>query len=193
RAAVVSGSIGLPWAAHAEFMIASGSAAWPLGELLNFGLYPIDGLRAVLGLEVRSVYATVNNSFYAGAADDLSVLAMTFDHGVVATTSVGRAPTKGHPNGYGGDRRMRIMGSHGTLVVDAGGPSLAVYAGGRAEQRYYGAESLSRLIDHLVGVVRGTHQPELGIRDARAALEVVLAARKSAAENRLVTLDGGLT
>ena len=132
RAAVVGGSIGLPWAVHAEFIIANGTAAWPLGELLNFGLYPVDAIRAVLGLEARSVYATSGAFFYDGDADDLSVLALTFERGVIATTSVGRAPTQGHPNGYGGDRRLRIMGSHGTLAVDAAAPSLSVY-GERAD------------------------------------------------------------
>jgi predicted dehydrogenase len=191
RSAVAGGSIGLPWAAHAEFVIAEGTAAWPLGELLNFGLYSVDALRAVLGLEVRSVYATVNGFFYDGATDDLSLLALNFEHGVVATTSIGRAPTTGHPNGYGGDRRLRVMGSHGTLVVDAAAPSLAMYGDRRASRRYYGIESLRGLVDHLVGAVRGQHAPELGVRDARAALEVVLAARTSAAENRVVQLQGG--
>ena len=62
--------------------------------------------------------------FYGGEADDLSVLALNLEHGVIATTSVGRAPTTGHPNGYGGDRRLRLMGSHGTLVLDAARPAL---------------------------------------------------------------------
>ena len=190
RAAVIGGSIGLPWAAHAEFVIANGTAAWPLGELLNFGLYPIDALRAVLGLEVESVYATIGSPFFDGA-DDLSVLALTLEHGVVATASVGRAPTVGHPRGYGGDRRLRVMGSHGTLVVDAGAPALAVYGSGRAEERYYGAESLRALVDHFVAAIRGQQSPELGVSDARAALEVVEAARLSAAANRVVQLEGG--
>jgi predicted dehydrogenase len=191
RSAVAGGTIGLPWAVHAEFIIATGTAAWPLGELLNFGLYPVDAIRAVLGLEARSVYATRGAFFYDGAADDLSVLALTFDHGVIATTSVGRAPTRGHPNGYGGDRRLRVMGSHGTIVVDAAAPSLAVYGGSdRPVQRYYGKESLRGLVDHFVGSVRGEHPPELGPRDARAALDIILAARTSAAENRVVQLNG---
>ena len=59
RAAVAGGSVGLPWAVQAEFIIAAGTAAWPLGELLNFGLYSVDAIRAILGLEVESVYATV--------------------------------------------------------------------------------------------------------------------------------------
>lgn len=188
RAAVAGGSIGLPWAAHAEFVIANGVAAWPLGELFNFGLYVVDALRAVLGLQVRSVYSTVNSLFYGGNPDDFSVLAMNFEHGLIATTSVGRAPTTGHPSGYGGDRRLRVMGSHGTLVVDAAAPALTVYARGRAEQRYYGRESLRGLVDHLVAAVRGDQSPDLGIHDARAALEVVLAARIASAENRLVEL-----
>lgn len=191
RAAVAGGSIGLPWAAHAEFVIANGAAAWPLGELLNFGLYAVDALRAVLGLEVRSVYGTVNSHFYGGKADDFAVLAMNFSHGVIATTSIGRAPTTGHPNGYGGDRRLRVMGSHGTLVVDAAAPALTVYGHGHAEQRFYGVESLRGLVDHFVAVARGQQAPELGIHDARAALEVVLAARIASAENRLVDLQGG--
>ncbi len=189
RAAVVGGTIGLPWALHAEFVIASGTAAWPLGELLNFGLYPIDAIRAILGIEVRSVYATSGAFFYGGDGDDLSVLALNMDHGVVATTSVGRAPTTGHPHGYGGDRRVRVMGSHGTIVVDAGSPSLAVYANGRAEQRFYGTDSIEALVDHFVSAVRGEVGPELGPRDARAALQVILAARESAVSNRLVELQ----
>jgi predicted dehydrogenase len=188
RAAVAGGSIGLPWAAHAEFIIAAGTSAWPLGELLNFGLYSVDAIRAVLGLEVRSVYASIGSFFYTGDADDFSVLALNLEHGVVATTSIGRAPTTGHPNGYGGDRRLRVMGSHGTIVVDAGAPALAVYGGGHAEQRYYGRQSLRALVDHLVAVVHGEQSPELGVRDARAALEVVLAARVAASENRVVEL-----
>jgi predicted dehydrogenase len=188
RAAVAGGTIGLPWAAHAEFVIANGTAVWPLGELLNFGLYPVDALRAVLGLEVRTVYAT-SGSFFYGGADDFSVLALTFDHGVVATTSVGRAPTRQHPNGYGGDRRLRVMGSHGTIVVDASAPALSVY-GEQSTRRNYGTESVRTLIDHFVAVVRGEQSPELGPRDARAALEIIQAARVSAAENRVVTLSG---
>jgi predicted dehydrogenase len=189
RAAVAGGSIGLPWAAHAEFIIAGGTSAWPLGELVNFGLYSVDAIRAVLGLEVQSVYASIGSVFYGGGADDFSVLALNFEHGVVATTSIGRAPTTGHPNGYGGDRRLRVMGSHGTVVVDAGAPSLAVYGAGHAQQRYYGTESLRALIDHFVAVVRGQQSPELGIRDARAALQVVLAAQVAARENRVVELQ----
>lgn len=190
RSAVVGGTIGLPWAAHAEFVIAAGTAAWPLGELLNFGLYSVDALRAVLRLEVRSVCASIGQFFYGDGADDFSVLVLNMEHGVLATTSVGRAPTTGHPNGYGGDRRLRVMGSHGTIVVDAAAPSLAVYGNGRAQQRYYGRESLGGLVDHFIAVMRGGQAPELGVRDARAALEVVLAARTSARENRVVQLEG---
>jgi predicted dehydrogenase len=186
RTAVADGSIGLPWGAHGEFIIAGGTAAWPLGELANFGLYPIDALRAILGLDVESVYATSGTFFYDGDADDFNVLAMTMQHGVVATVSVGRAPTPEHPNGYGGDRRFRLMGSHGTLVVDAAKPSLEVYGAPRV---FYGRESLQALVDHLVECVVTDRTPELGPADARAALEVTLAARRSAAQNRVVRVS----
>ena len=147
-------------------------------------------MRAILGLEIESVYASVGSFFYdQSGPDDLAVLALNFEHGVVATTSVGRAPTRDHPNGYGGDRRFRVMGSHGTLVVDASNPALSVYGDGvPMTQRYYGAESLRLLVDHFVAAVRGEQAPELGPRDARAGLEVVLAARIAAHEQRVVKL-----
>ena len=193
RAAVAGGTIGLPWAIHSEFIIAGGSAAWPMGELANFGLYPIDAMRSILGLEVRSVYASLGSFFYGDPADDFAVLAMNFEHGIAATTSVGRSPTKVHPNGYGGDRRIRIMGSHGTLVVDAAKPSLSVYGtNANSTQRYYGAESLRALVDHLVAVIRSQQRAELGPYDARAALEVVLAARMAADQQRVIPLPARL-
>jgi predicted dehydrogenase len=191
RAAVMGGSVGLPWAVQAEFIIAAGTAAWPLGELLNFGLYSVDAIRAIVGLEVESVYATSGSFFYGEGPDDFSVLALNFEHGVVATTSIGRAPTVGHPNGYGGDRRVRIMGSHGTVVVDASQQSLGVYGMDRAQLRGYGDESLRLLVDHLVACIRTEQTPELGPRDARAAQQVILAARIAAAEQRVVALDEG--
>ena len=127
------------------------------------------------------MYATSGAFFYDGAADDLSVLALNLEHGVVATTSVGRAPTTGHPHGYGGDRRVRVMGSHGTIVVDAGAPSLAVYGNGRAEQRYYGARVDRAPWSITSSPRRAATGARIGPRDARAALEVILAARESAA------------
>jgi predicted dehydrogenase len=159
--------------------------------LLNFGLYAVDAIRAILGLEVESVYATLGSFFYGGGPDDFGVVAMTFQHGVIATTSVGRAPTTGHPNGYGGDRRVRVMGSHGTIVVDAAQQSLGVYGGGRVELHSYGDQSVRLLVDHLVGCIRGGQTPDVGPRDARAALQVILAARLAAAERRVVALDEG--
>lgn len=189
RAAVARGSIGLPWALQADFVIAGGTGAWPMGELLNFGLYSIDAIRAILALEVESVYASVGSFFYGGGPDDFSVIGMNLEHGVVATTSVGRAPTTGHPNGYGGDRRVRVMGSHGTITVDAANPWLGVYGEGRAEQRGFGRESLRGLVDHIVGCIRSGQRPEIGPADARAALAVVQAARVASRENRVVRID----
>lgn len=192
RAAVAGGSIGLPWGVQADFLVAGGHAAWPLGELANFGLYPVDAIRSILGLEVKSVYATRGSFFYEGGSeesDDLAVIALTLEHGILATTSVGRAPTRAHPNGYGGDRRIRVMGSHGQVMVDAAKPWVGVYGGsGGAHNHYYGGDSLRALVDHFVACVRGGQQPEVGPLDARASLEVTLAARVAAAENRVVTL-----
>jgi predicted dehydrogenase len=184
REQVAMGRIGLPYAIHSEFLIATGRAVSDLGELRNFGCYPVDAIRAITACEVRSVCATATRALVAaggsGPAEDFAFLAMTLDHGIIATTSVARTGVQGHPRGYSGDRTMRIMGSHGTLIVDAHRPAFWVYGPDREELRSFADNSVHAQIDHLVQCVLGEERPHLTVADGLAAVAVVETAYESA-------------
>ena len=157
RAAVTGGSVGLPWAVQAEFIIAAGTAAWPLGELLNFGLYSVDAIRAILGLEVESVYATVGlvllwratgrticqrarAEFRArGGCDD--VRRTRADHR--ASERLRRRST-----------RARSWARTARSSWTRRSSRSACTATEQAELRGYGDASLRLLVDHLVDCVR---------------------------------------
>ena len=163
RAAVTGGSVGLPWAVHAEFVIAAGTAAWPLGELLNFGLYAVDAMRAVLALEVRSVYATVGTFFYDG--DGRRSVGAGAEYGArrrgddvrraradaraiptaTAATDACASWARTAPSSWTRPRRRSAC-----TATDA--PSSATTA----------RESLRALVDHFIAVVRGEQRPSLG-------------------------------
>jgi predicted dehydrogenase len=197
RAAVAGGRIGLSWAVHADFIVTSRAAAasldeltaWPLGELLNFAVYPIDCIRAMTGLEIRSVYATRGGFFYGNEGDeDFGVLALTLEHDVLATVSIGRAPVSGHLNGGLGEHRYRVMGSHGLLLVDAGKPAITVHGGGRSRRLPFGSDSVAVMLDELAAAIRTGRPADIGPSDAQAALAVTLAARQAADDDRVMQL-----
>jgi predicted dehydrogenase len=190
REQVARGRIGLPYAIHAEFLIATGREVVEMGELRNFGCYPVDAIRAITGCAVRTVCATVTRALIPdvgpGEAEDFAFLAMTLDHGIIATTSVGRTGVQTHPRGYPGDRTMRIVGSHGVIAVDAHKPALRVYGAARAEEISFAENSIDRLVDHLVRCAAGETDAGLTVDDGLASVAVVETAYESARQGRVL-------
>lgn len=196
-AALAAGEIGEPVAVQGDFIVTAGAtiatadrpSVWPLGELMNFVVYPIDSIRALTGREPVDVYATRGGFFFGGTDDeDFGVLSVGFEGGMVATVSVGRAPVAGHLDGL--THRYRIVGTEGVLDVDANNPGALVHGGGRSRRVPYVTEpnSVTVLLDRFVEAVRGEGTRTVGPDDARASLAVTLAARRSADTGRIVTL-----
>ena len=112
---------------------------------------------------------------------------MNMERGIIATLALGRTPHP-HPNGYGGDQTIRIMGTHGMLYIDANRPSwMSVGKSGSSNKKYH-HDNIYHMVDHYVNsLLNGTDH--MGTeKDARDTLEITLAALESAQNNRLVTL-----
>ncbi|WP_026876575.1 Gfo/Idh/MocA family protein [Jiangella gansuensis] len=187
-AAVARGDIGLPWAVQSELLLAEGTTEWQNGALANGLGHSLDIVRAIIGLEATSVAAWRSSPFFAGRDEDLAVLSLTFEHDVPVSLTVGRTPTKGHPNGIAGDHLYRVMGSEGVLTVDLGKPSVQVNGGSRA--RRYGAGAIAAMLDHLAAAVRHQARPTLSLADAVAVAEIVEAARRASDGQVVVPLTG---
>ncbi len=197
RDALDRGDIGDLVSVHADFIVTTGATRdaqgdprpWPLGELMNFLTYPVDTIRSITGREVQSVHATRGGFFYGGADDeDLGTVALTLTGDVSATLIVCRAPLTGHFTA--GVHRYRIVGEKGMLLLDARRPYGLVHST-QPTLRFGvgdGGESLSCLLDDVASALEDDRPPQLGPADARAALEVTLAARTSADRSRRVLL-----
>lgn len=194
---LAEGRLGTLRAVHADFLVARGATrataddptVWPLGELMNFALYPIDTIRHMTGLEVERVHATRGGFFYGGPDDeDFGVLTMTLQGGVIATASVGRAPLTGHL--AGGEHRYRLVGSAGLLLVDAQETVGVLHGRDRARRvpLASASDSVMGLIDEIARAVLTASAAALGAVDARPPLAVTLAARQSADTGTVVEL-----
>ncbi|MSP14897.1 MAG: Gfo/Idh/MocA family oxidoreductase [Chloroflexi bacterium] len=192
RQLLQAGNAGLPWAIHSDWVIAAGKRAAPVGEFRNHAMYPLDAMLYLVASRPQTVYATTGAFFFenakAGGVEDMGFITMNMDHGIIATTSLGRSPIQNHLNGGSGDMTIRIMGTHGMLVVDANRPHWLVYGKSGAKNMYYGPNRVYDMVDHFVDCVLHDRSPMCGLEDARNALEVTLAALQSAKENRVIKL-----
>ena len=194
---LAEGQLGTLRAVHADFLVARGATrataddptVWPLGELMNFALYPIDTIRHMTELEVERVHATRGGFFYGGPDDeDFGVLTLTLEGGVVATVSVGRAPLTGHL--AGGEHRYRLVGSTGLLLVDAQ-ETIGILHGRDRARRVPSASATNSVMGLLDEIARGIHSASTtapSAADARSPLAVTLAARQSADTGTVVEL-----
>lgn len=194
---VERGRLGSLLAVHADFLVARGATkatahdptVWPLGELMNFTVYPVDTIRHMCRTEVTSVFATRGGFFYGGSDDeDFGVLSLALGDGVIATLSVGRAPLTGHLSG--GEHRYRLVGSEGMLVIDAQESTGTLHGRDRARRVTAPGvtNSITAMLDELARAIDSRAFVSLGPQDARPALAVTLAARRSAETGTVVDL-----
>ncbi len=148
KQAIQSGAVGEIVAIHSDTMFAKGYAGTaPLGkprkeesrpkrftfvdskrELHTTGVYAISLIRWLTEAEVKTVFCVTANYFFAEHAkndvEDFGVLALTLESGIVATIACGRIGYMSHP--AGGPNRLRIIGTEGSLTVDAHKPRVEV-------------------------------------------------------------------
>lgn len=148
RTAVAAGRVGLPWNVQVDFLVAGGTPV-PAGELLNFAVYPVDAVRALLGLDAVRVHALSGSRWHAGI-EDFATLLIDYRNGVTATIALGR--TREMQDAAPGSlirHRYRISGSHGTLAVDATKPGISIRTTTRNTTSWVGANTVSGLVADL--------------------------------------------
>lgn len=191
---LAAGKVGLPWNVQADFLVAGGQLATS-GELDNFALYPLDVIRALLGLDAVRVHALAGRHWHeppAGVpldaapqdgacrpAEDLATLLVDYRNGVTATITVGRtAELHDLRPGAMLRHRYRVSGSHGTLVADATRPGLAVRSRTEARTAWTGAGTVAGLVAELHRAV-GTGTAPIGHDEILDVYRTVAAARQS--------------
>lgn len=241
REAVVSGRIGELRSLHCDLLFAKGPAGKaPLGrprrerfpptrftfvdskrELLTTGVYSLALISWLTGRRPRTVWATTSNYFFAEHArndvEDFGTIALTLEGGLVATLTAGRIGWSSDP--HAGPNRILLVGSRGSLLIDAFRPRLEVYAdetpwtpppvnpgdpmgfwrsgqieAGVKPKRTWAVDPLAAPVSeasYFVDCIEQGRESDMSAARAAEGIEVLMAAYRSASTGRPVRLEGG--
>lgn len=149
------------------------------GCLMNQAIHLIDLLQWLMG-GVESVYAMTDTTAHDMSMEDVATVALRFENGaygsIEATTSVS-----------GGQDHLELNGTHGsynTGEFDIREDKVEF----ESEDREWGVGH-SRIVQDFVDAIREEREPLVPAREARKAVEVILAAYASANLEREVRLD----
>jgi scyllo-inositol 2-dehydrogenase (NAD+) len=164
------------------------------GILIDMGIHDIDTCRWLMEDEFEQVYTTAGALVYpelaeVGDVDNAMVLA-NFSRGGLGYIEVSRTAHYGH------DVYCEIVGTHGTLRIGRldNTPILVLTANQVCHdiladflQRF--GPAYAAQIEAFVACIVQEKQPSVGIQDARAALQVCLAATRSQHTGKPVRVD----
>jgi predicted dehydrogenase len=173
-AAVRGAEIGLLRAAHAD-LVSGGGEASPDGELRNLGVYLVELIRQSTGPATVSLQAT------ATAAGDAWTLLGKTDRDVVVSAHVSRA-SAGSASVRTLRARLRLVGTHGSLLVDLAKPSIGLATTtATGAVPFAGESSVVAHLRRFAGVIGGTVRvpPATDLVTLSRALDAIAASAAS--------------
>ncbi len=182
-----------------------GTAALDGGALMNQGVHLVDLLIHLLG-PVRSVYARGKTAAHKMECEDLALVSIEFESGVLGSLCVTTASYPGAPE------TLAVTGSSATVVLEAGsvlswqtdersaydldpgphgsGPSAASAASAAAGSRHLAVTAHRAQLQDVVDAIHEGRPPAVTGADGREALELVRAAYDSFCSGQPVHVNG---
>lgn len=150
---------------------------------MDHTVHVVDLLRWFLADEVAEVYAESGRLIHpALKCDDVGVLSLRFRKGTIATLDASWSRTKGFPTW--GDVTLHLWGETGTIRVDAFGQLVMVWGESRPWQAGFGDNMDFGLVADFVDAIRHRRPPTITGEDGLRAVQVALAAYRSARTRR---------
>jgi len=155
------------------------------GGFLDIGIHAVDALRWLVGSEAKRVYAHIGTALYKGLmVDDIGVMTIEFENGVVGALSAGWANPDSYPTWL--DVRFEILTTKAVFLIDSPYHDYWCFGPDRAERQYWWRRDVDGLVDEFARAVLENREPAITGEDARAALAIALAAYESAETGRVV-------
>jgi len=158
------------------------------GAVMDHTVHVVDLLRWFLNREVKEVYAEVDSLLHNIDVDDCGVLALEFEDGIFATLDTSWSRPKSFPTW--GDITMEIVGTKGVISLDVFAQTISTYSDKerRVVWENWGDNiELGLIKDFAYRISNGLPLTITG-EDGLRALEVVLAAYRSAQKKKTVNL-----
>ncbi len=160
------------------------------GAVMDHTIHLLDIMRWITGKNVRQVYAETSHGLYNTRVEDTALLTLTFDDDVMAVLD----PSWSRPRGFHtwGDITLSVIGSAGTVDIDALAPSIQRYSSEAITHQsfYYGPDMNRNMLEEFLEVIQ--HAPPRWLASGQEgfqALTATLAAYQSAATHQPVVLD----
>lgn len=159
------------------------------GAVMDHTVHVADVLRWITGHEFTRVYCACANKLHPGLpTDDVGSLQLEMETGI----AVSHVASWNRPEAFPtwGDLTLELHGIRGTLSVDAFAQKIDVYRNdtGRGEWVGWGDDANLSLVQDFVEAVRERRPPRATGEDGLRALEVTIAAYKSARSGESVTI-----
>lgn len=157
------------------------------GGFGDIGIHAVDALRWLTGSEVRRVYARIDRTVHQDiAVDDIGTAVIDFENGTVATLASGWVNPQGNPVWL--NVAFEVTGTKKTALIDKPYHDFTIADETRFEAVPWWRTDIPRLVDGFITAIEEDREPPITGRDARAALEIVLAAYHSAGSGEPVDL-----
>lgn len=163
------------------------------GAVLDHTVHVIDVLRWFWGTEVTEVYAEIGDSLlHPGLGiDDAGLLSFKLANGIYGTLDTSWSRLASYTTW--GDVKIEITAENGLVFVDSLKQHLAVSSEqvGKTRWQGWGSNMDQGLINDFIGMIREDRAPSITGEDGLRAMEVALAAYRSAETGKPVQLPLG--
>ena len=163
------------------------------GCMMNQGVHDIDVLQWIVG-DVKSVAAMTGTLARDLDCEDTGAVALEFENGALGTIEITTAVV-------GGRDGLEVNGTEGSLAVS--NREISEFKVTTGEGSRYGAETIEQspedfphpagsghegVVQNFVDALREGSDPEVPAREARKAVDIILAAYRSAEQGRVIEL-----
>lgn len=157
------------------------------GAVIDHTVHVVDIMRWYMGAEVKEVYAEIGNLISEYTIDDAGLLTMEFDNNVFATLDCSWSRNETFPTW--GDVTLEIVGTNGTLSVDAFSQKMDIYNNKGAKWDFWGDNMDQSLVADFITSVREGRDPSITGEDGLKALNVAIAAYESSKKKEPVKIN----
>lgn len=157
------------------------------GGFGDIGIHAVDALRWLAGAEAKTVYAKVGRLIHADITlDDIGTMLIEFQNGVVASQQSGWANPAGNPTWL--SVSFEVLGTEGAALIGKPYHDFELADGVKSERIPWWRADIGWLVNEFITAVEEDREPAITGGDARAALEILIAAYRSAETGKPVEL-----
>jgi len=157
------------------------------GGFADTAPHGIDSLRWLVNSEIKTVYADIDNKIFPNLdIDDIGTVIIEFKNGVIGVLGAGWANPESYPTWL--DIRYEILGTKGFIDINKPYHDLAVYGKEKMVREYWWRNDVRMILDEFINCIFEDRDPIITGEDARASLEVILAAYNSSKNGKVIKL-----